>query len=196
MPRNGVSVLPGVELKYTRKGYLFTADGTRGERIAWRQFGYTPPAQSQQNAYTLYDADINKDYYYRKFTKGGWDFSYYGGDQLDRFSRYVPSFFSSPRLHGIPSGTDSFDAIAMGNVHFGLDAMGLIKLEGLYSYARARNLEESSHFRKFDGLETNFNTIGPWGTLLQGTISYALDGNIARYNSRWGLVIMIFKPLH
>jgi hypothetical protein len=196
MPRNGVALLPGVELKYTRKGYVFSAQGTRGERIAWRAFGYPSTLQKPQNAYTLYNADLNKDYYFRKFTKGGWDLSYYGGDQLDRFSRYFPSFFSQPRIHGIPSGTDSFDAIAMGNVHYGFNVMNVMKLEGMYSYARARNLEESSQFRKFDGLETNFSTAGPMGTLMQGTVSYALDGNLARYNSRWGVYFMIFKPLH
>jgi hypothetical protein len=206
-PRNGVAFLPGVQLRLTENGYIFTADGTRGERIDWRPFGCTASllqctAQSlpstlpsPQSGYTLYDADLNKDYYIRKFTKGGWDMAYYGGDQLDRFSRYLPSFFSSPRIHGIPGGTDSFDAIAMANVHYGFNVMDLVKFEGMYSYARARNLEESSHFRKFDGLETNFNTIGPMGTLIQGTVSYALDGNIARYNSRWGVLVMIFKPL-
>jgi hypothetical protein len=217
LPRNGVTLLPGVEIKYTRKGYVFSAQGTRGQRIDWRAFGCAsialqpagcgstspnPPPQTTllvqppQNAYTLYNADFNKDYYIGKFTKGGYDFSYWGGDQLDRFSRYFPSFFSAPRLHGIPSGTDSFDAIAMGNVHYGFNVMDFMKFDGMYSYARARNLEESSHFRKFDGLEVNFNTPGPKGTLVQGTVSYALDGNIARYNSRWGAYLMIFKPLH
>jgi hypothetical protein len=196
LPRNGVALLPGVEVKFNDKGYLFTAQGTRGERIAWKQFGYTPPFQPLESAYTLYNADLNKDYFFRKFTKGGFDLGYYGGDQLDRFSRYFPSFFSEPRLHGIPGGTDSFDAIAMANGHFGFNMMDVIKVEGMYSYARARNLSESSQFRKFDGVETNFNVAGPYGTLIQGTVSYALDGNIPRYNSRWGFLIMIFKPLH
>ncbi len=216
LPRNGVTVLPGVEIKYTRKGYVFSAQGTRGQRIDWRPFGCAsialqpagcgstsknPPPQNTllvqppQKAYTLYNADFNKDYYIGKFTKGGYDFSYWGGDQLDRFSRYFPAFFSEPRLHGIPSGTDSFDAIAMGNVHYGFNVMDFMKVDGMYSYARARNLEESSHFKKFDGLEVNFNTPGPMGILVQGTVSYALDGNIARYNSRWGAYLMIYKPL-
>jgi hypothetical protein len=217
LPRNGVTVLPGVEIKYTRKGYVFSAQGTRAERIDWRPFGCAslaeqpagcgstspnPPPQDTllvqrpQNAYTLYNADFNKDYYIGKFTKGGWDLSYWGGDQLDRFSRYFPSFFSLPRLHGIPSGTDSFDAIAMADVHYGFNVMDFVKIDGMYAYSRARNLEESPQFRKFDGLELNFNTPGPLGTLVQGTVSYALDGNIARYNSRWGAYILIFKPLH
>jgi hypothetical protein len=216
LPRNGLTVLPGIEIKYNRKGYVFDAQGTRGERIGWRAFGCasldlsltgcgssspTPPlntllVQPQQNAYTLYDADLNKDYYIGKFTKGGWDLSYWGGDQLDRFSRYFPSFLAAPRLHGIPPGTDSFDAIAMANVHYGFNVLDLVKIDGMYAYARARNLEESFRFRKFDGLELNFNTPGPLGTLVQGTVSYALDGNIARYNSRWAAYVLIFKPLH
>ena len=221
LPRNGLNVLPGLEIKYNRDGYVFDAQGTRGERIGWRPFGCTsllqlPPGcgalsvnpspslppekallvQRPQNGFTLYSADLNKDYYIRKFTKGGWDLSYWGGDQLDRFSRYFPSFLTSPRLHGIPPGTDSFDAIAMANVHYGFNLMDLMKIDGMYAYARARNLDESLQFRKFDGLEVNFNTPGPLGTLLQGTVSYALDGNIARYNSRWAVYILLFKPLH
>ena len=224
LPRNGLNVLPGLEIKYSRHGYVFDAQATRGERIGWRRFGctslaQTPPGcgalssnsssttstnpppenallvQRQQNAFTLYSADLNKDYYIRKFTKGGWDVSYWGGNQLDRFSRYFPSFLTSPRLHGIPPGTDSFDAIAMANVHYGFNVMDLVKIDGMYAYARARNLDESLRFRKFDGLELNFNTPGPLGTLMQGTVSYALDGNIARYNSRWAVYILIFKPL-
>jgi hypothetical protein len=194
LPRNGMKLLPGIQLRLTDKGYIFTADGTRGQRIYWRTFGDAASPVRPQAAYTLYDANFSKDYYIRKFTKGGWNLAYYGGDQLDRFSRYFPSFFSNPRIHGIPGGTDSFDAIAMGNVHYGFNVMDLMKFEGMYSYARARNLDESSHFRKFDGVETNFNTAGPKGTLVQGTVSYALDGNIPRYNSRWGFTIMIFKP--
>jgi hypothetical protein len=217
LPRNGLNVLPGLEIKYNLNGYVFDAQGTRGERINWRPFGCAslaqppagcglsstnPPPQNAllverpQNAFTLYNLDLNKDYYLGKFTKGGWDLSYWGGDQLDRFSRYFPSFLASPRLHGIPPGTDSFDAIAMANVHYGFNVMDFMKVDGMYAYARARNLDESFQFRKFDGLEVNFNTPGPMNTLVQGTVSYALDGNIARYNSRWAVYILIFKPLH
>ena len=216
LPRNGLNILPGLEIKYNLNGYVFDAQATRGERIGWRPFGCVSLAQTApgcglssanpppenalliqrpQNAFTLYNADLHKDYYIRKFTKGGWDFSYWGGNQLDRFSRYAPSFISSPRLHGIPPGTDSFDAIAMANVHYGFNVMDLVKVDGMYAYARARNLDESLRFRKFDGPEVNFNTPGPFGTLLQGTVSYALHGNLERYNSRWAVYILVFKPL-
>ncbi|MGA9978094.1 MAG: hypothetical protein WBQ08_05625, partial [Candidatus Sulfotelmatobacter sp.] len=217
LPRNGLNILPGLEIKYNRDGYVFDAQGTRGERIGWRPFGCVSLAQTSpgcgssslnpppenalliqrpQNAFTQYNVELRKDYYIRKFTKGGWDLSYWGGNQLDRFSRYFPSFIAAPRLHGIPPGTDSFDAIAMANVHYGFNVMDLVKVDGMYAYARARNLDESLRFRQFDGPELNFNTPGPFGTLLQGTVSYALHGNLPRYNSPWAVYILVFKPLH
>jgi hypothetical protein len=195
LPRNGITIYPGIELKYTRKGYVFSAQGSRGERIGWKQFGYPNLPSPDHSGFTLYNADLNKNYFIRKFTKAGWEMSYAGGDQLDRFSRYFPSFFSQQRIHGIPGGTDTFDTIAAANVHYGFNVMDLMKFEMLYSYARARNLAESNDFRRFDGLEANFNTAGPKGTLIQGTVSYALNGNIQRYNSRWGVYLLVMKPL-
>ena len=195
LPRNGVTVIPGGELKYARRGYVFTAEGSMGKRIGWEPFGYTVSPEPTHDTYTRYSADFGKQIYIGKFTKAGWDFSYFGGDRLDRFSRYRPSFFSRPRIHGVPNGTDSFDAMAIGSVNYGFNVLEFLRFEGQYTYARARNKEESRQFRKFDGLETNFGTAGPWGTYLQGTVTYALHGNIPRYNSRWGAYIMVFKPL-
>ncbi|MGA3099237.1 MAG: hypothetical protein ABSF25_22495, partial [Bryobacteraceae bacterium] len=195
-PRAGVSLLPSAELKYARRGYILAAQATRGQRLGWTQFGYETQPQPAISGYTRYSGDFAKTYYIGKFTRAGWDFAYYGGNQLDRFSRYQPSFFSQPRIHGLPSGYDSFDAVAIGSVNYGFNVMDLIKVEGMYSYARGRNLDESRRFGEFDGLELNFGTAGPSGTFVQGTVSYALEGNIPRYNSRWGAYIMVFKPLH
>jgi hypothetical protein len=195
LPRNGITLMPSAELKYARKGYIFSAQATRGERLGWTQFGYASAPTPSSNAFTRYQGDFAKTVYIGKFTKAGCDFAYYGGDQLDRFSRYRPSFFSSPRINGLPGGTDSFDAVAIGSVNYGFNIMDLIKLEARYSYAKARNTDESRIFHKYDGLAMDFGTAGPFGTYFQGTVGYALDGNIQRYNSRWSAMIMIFKPL-
>jgi hypothetical protein len=195
LPRDGVTLLPSAELKYSRRGYVFSAQGTRGQRLGWTAFGYPAQPQALHSTFNRYYADLAKTYYLPHFTRLGWDFSYFGGDNLDRISRYWPSFFSVPQLHGIPGGTDSFDAIAMGHVSYGFNVLDFLKIEGLYAYARARDLEESRQFKEFDGVELNFGTAGPWGTYMQGTVSYALDGNIDRYNSRWGVLFMMFKPL-
>jgi hypothetical protein len=196
LPHNGLTLLPNAEIKYARRGYSLTATGTEGRRVGWQKFGLLgQPAESSSATFTKYSADFSKNFFLGKFTRTGVDLAYYGGTGLDRFSRYRPSFFSRPRIRGIPNGTDSFDAVAIGSVSYGFNVLEFIKFEGFYNYARARNKIESRAFREFDGLEFDFGTAGPWSTYLQGTITFALRGNLERYNSRWVVYFMIFKPL-
>jgi hypothetical protein len=203
LPQSGVTLLPSVELKYARHGYTLTGTAEEGWRPNWKPFGLPPntqsglPANMQRaiSSYTRYSGDFDKNFYFGKFTRGGFDFSYYGGNPLDWISRYEPSLFSRPRIRGVPSGTESFDAIAVGSAYYGLNIAEAVKFEGSYNYARARNMSESLRFKKFDGVEFDASTAGPWGTYLQTTVTYALAGNIPRYNSRWAGFIMIFKPL-
>ncbi len=196
LPHSGITLLPGVQFRYTRRGYTLTGEVDEGWRAGWKPFGFPGQQAPALNSFTRYYGDFSKNVYIGKFTRGGLDLSYFGGNPLDRFSRYWPSLFSQPRIHGIPNGTDSFDAIAIARAYYGFNVADFVKFEGSYNYARARNQAESFSFRKFDGVEFDTSTAGPWGTYIQATVSYALAGNIARYNSRWGGLIMIFKPLH
>ncbi len=98
LPRNGFTTLPTVELKYARRGYVFTGEASEGRRFGWTQFGLPGPTEPFNQTFTRYYADFGKSLYFGRFTKTGFDFAYYGGDRLDRFSRYRPSFFSKPRI--------------------------------------------------------------------------------------------------
>lgn len=204
LPQSGVTLLPSVELKYARHGYSLSLEAEEGWRPNWKTFGF--PGNTTTNPtippnmtpalphYTRYYGDFDKNVYIGRFTRGGVDLSYYGGNQLDRISRYWPALFSQPNIHGIPGGTDSFDAVALARGYYGFNVAEFVKFEGSYNYARARNESESLRFKKFDGVEFDASTGGPWGTYIQSSVMYALDGNIPRYNSRWSGVIMIFKP--
>lgn len=206
LPRTGITLLPSVTLKYMHHGYTFSAEADEGWRPNWKAFGYpgnlaiTPAVPANMTPaishYLRYYGDFDKNVYIGKFTRGGVDLSYYGGNQLDRSSRYWPALFSQPNIHGIPGGTDSFDAIAIARGYYGFNVAEFVKFEGSYNYARGRNESESLSFKKFDGVEFDASTGGPWGTYIQSSVMYAIDGNIPRYNSRWSGVIMIFKPLH
>ncbi len=185
------------ELKLTRGGYTLMGTALQGNRLDWPAIGPldgdpVAPATSFQKYY----GDASKQFYIGKFTKAGLTASYYGGTHLDRLSRYQPSFLSRPRIRGIPSGTDTFDAVGVAGVQLGFNAFDVVWVEGMYNRAWGRNLEESSNFRTFDGLELDLGTVGPWSTYIKGTVTYALSGNIERYNSRWGVYLLIFKPLN
>ncbi|HET9406770.1 MAG TPA: hypothetical protein VFO39_05995 [Candidatus Sulfotelmatobacter sp.] len=195
LPHSGVTLLPGLEMKYLRHGYSLTTEVDEGRRLGWKPFGFPGQQAPATNLYTRYFGDFSKNIYFGKFTRGGVDLSYYGGNPLDRFSRYWPSFFSTPHIRGIPGGTDSFDGIALASAYYGFNVAEFVKFQGSYNYARARNESESLRFKKFDGVEFDASTAGPWGTYLQTSVLYAINGNIPRYNSRWSGIITIFKPL-
>ena len=193
---HGFTVQTSGEVKIAHRGFTMTATGLRGTRIKWRQIGYpTSGAATPATTFLKYSGEFSKQFYFGNFSKAAVSAGYYGGDQLDRFSRYLPSFLSRPRIRGIPSGTDSFDAVGVTGVLYGFNVLDVIKVEGMYNRAWGQNLDESRTFKTFDGLELDLGTVGPWGTFLQGTVTYALRGNVERYNNRWGVYLLIFRPL-
>lgn len=196
LPPTGITLTPSFELKYARSGYMFNTGASLTRRPNWRNFG--PPGEAEilgKNQFDKYFAEFSKDFFFGKFTKTGFQLAYYGGDKLDRISQYRTSFLGEPRIKGIPSGTDSFDSVGVVSGYHGINIFDLIKLEGSYNHAWARNRIESPDFRGYDGLQFDFGTAGPWATYLQGTVTYAIAGNLERYDSRWGAYLMIYKPL-
>jgi hypothetical protein len=190
----GFTVQTSGELKLTRSGFTLTGTALRGDRLGWPPLG-ADDASAAPTSFVKYWGEASKQYYLGKFTKAAVNASYYGGERLDRFSRYQPSFLSPPRIRGIPSGTDTFDAIGVAGVQFGFNAMDVVWVEAMYDHAWGRNLEESSAFRGFDGLQLDLGTVGPWGTFVKATMTYALRGNLDRYNNRWGVYLLVFKAL-
>ncbi|OGL46927.1 MAG: hypothetical protein A2161_14000 [Candidatus Schekmanbacteria bacterium RBG_13_48_7] len=192
-PRNGFNLTPSIEIQYTSRGYNFETGGSWTRRIDWQGYGYEP--DPKHNNYTKYFSRISKNFYISSFTKIGIELSYFGGEKQDRFSRYRPGFFSEPSIKGIPSGTDDFDNVGVASASFGFNAFDFIRLETNYSHAWAQNKSESLDYVNFDGVDVGFGTIGPWETYMQGTVAYAINGNLERYNSRWSLYFIVFVPL-
>jgi hypothetical protein len=96
---------------------------------------------------------------------------------------------------GLPAEVDSFDTIALAGAYYGFNVMNFIKLESNYNHAWARNQEETSAFRQFDGMDLDIGTAWPRGTYIQGAVGITLRGNLSRYSARWGAQVLVFKPL-
>ncbi|MEW6366650.1 MAG: hypothetical protein AB1714_18630 [Acidobacteriota bacterium] len=196
LPRNGLTLSPGLELKWSQHGYSATAGGWYSRRLAWRGYGYEPEdSDATHQSYSKYYGILSKNFYFGRFSRAGLELSYYGGDRLDRFSKYSPSYFSQPRLAGIPSGTEFFDSIATAGAAYEFNIMDFIRCGAKYSHAWGKNAEEWRGSRDFDGIEVDFATAGPWSTYVQGIVTYALRGNLDRYETRWGAYLLIYKPL-
>jgi hypothetical protein len=195
VPSNGGTWYLTGESKITKGGYAVTATLMSGVRFGWSEATGIGGTEPLSTSYLKYYLEATKQFYIRSFTKAGLTASYYDGQDLDRFSRYQPSFLSRPRIRGIPGGADTFDAVGVVGASYGFDVMEFVKFEGIYNHAWGRNKSESNRFRNYDGVEFDVSTAAPWGTFLQATVALAARGNTERYNSRWGFYLLVFKPL-
>jgi hypothetical protein len=195
LPPSGFTLDTYGEAKYVRRS--FTAIGTleNGQRLGWREFGYADHPTASPSDYWRYSLELSQHVFVGKLTRGGVSAGYFGGTRLDRFSQYSPSFLERPTMHGIPSGVDSFDQVVTLSGYYGFNVADLARLQGYYTHAWTKNRIEGSGTRQFDGIDANIGIAGPFGTFVQGSVSFAVRGNLERYKSRWGTYLVFLKPM-
>lgn len=196
VPGNAVNLRAWTEAKYVKRSFDVNLFVEPSFRLTGRgAYGYDSAPQSPSGTSVKYQTEINKRLYVGKLTRGGLSASYFGGWNLDRLTRYHNSFLTKPQILGLPNGVDAFDAVGIASAYYGFNVLDFVKLEGSYNHAWARNLSESERFRQLDGVSLDLGTAGPLGTYVQGSVSVALRGNLERYSSRWGLMVLFFKPM-
>lgn len=194
-PASGLTLNLYGEAKYTKKGFSAIGSVEQGRRFSWHQYGDAASNAPVLPNWTRYSATLSQHLFVGKLTRGGVSAGYYGGHNLDRFSRYLPSFLGRPSINGLPSGADSFDEVTTAGAYYGFNVMDLAKLQGDYTHAWTRNRDEGNALRQFDGLNFSIGVAGPFGTFVQGSVSVLLNGsNLGRYQSRWGTYIIFLKP--
>jgi hypothetical protein len=185
------------ETKYTRRGFSVDATFDQFVRLGGGSYGYADgPGGTNSSPYRRYSAEVTQHFFAGRLRRVGIFAGYFGGDDLDRFARYKPSLMSRPKMRGIPSGSESLDEVSVLGAFYAFNVLDLLKLEATYRHAWTRNRDESNSFQQFDGCDLNIGITGPWSTYIQASAGVLLRGNLARYNSRWDMYVLVFKPLH
>ena len=195
VPTSGATFATYGEAKYVRKGFSAITTIEHGRRAGWNGFGYADRPEVTYPDWTRYSIELDQHVFVGKLTQAGVSAGYFGGRHLDRFSQYSPSFLRRPTLHGIPNGVDSFDQVGALSGYYGFNVADLAKLQGYYTHAWTTNRLEGPGTRQFDGLDASIGFAGPFGTYMQGTVSFAIRGNLERYASRWGAYLVFLKPI-
>ncbi len=108
--------------EYKRGGYSVAANGAWFARSSWKPWG---PADALEvdppRTYAKYAAHVSRDLYVNVFQKIHLNGSYFGGQDLDRFSRYQFGLFDDTRIHGVPASGVRFDRVAMARGSYSLN---------------------------------------------------------------------------
>jgi hypothetical protein len=198
VPSSTVTQGVGGAWEYRRGGYSLLLNGSWYGRAAWKTWGL-PGADTALAAsprtYDKYQASLSRDFYLNPLSKIHVNGAWFGGDRLDRFSKYQFGMFDDTRIHGVPESGVRYGQLAMVRGSYSLNIFEQYRLD-LY-LDRAWGRDEAGHgpWDPITGFGTAVNVRAPWNTILRADFGKSVLP--ARYGSLGSTVfqILLLKPL-
>lgn len=177
IPSDTFEVIPGVDFRYERHGYLFGLGAERGMRTSWDAWGVASEFDPKQKNFERWQAVLGKSFYLPKFQRLSMEVDYLDGRNLDRFSKYELGFFGSQRVRGVRSGSVRAEQAILGHFSYGFVVSDQIRLEAFYDHALIDDATAGYQREPFQGVGVAGQLIGPFGTLLRLDIGKTVGRN-------------------
>jgi hypothetical protein len=194
---NGV----GGAYEYRRGGYSFVANGAWYNRASWKPWGLADPSapgdglETPQRTYLKYSAGLSRDLFIGIFQKVHFNAGYFGGQHLDRFSRYQFGLFDDTRIHGVPASGLRFDDLAMIRGSYTFNIFEQYRIDLFLERASGRDRATDRHWQSLTGTGIALNVRAPFGTILRADIGHSLLPSRYRGIGSTVIQIMFLKPL-
>ena len=184
----------GGAYEYRRAGFSMVAHGTMYRRADWRDWGFGPDATSKP-AYAKYGASLSRDFFFHVFHKIHLNAAWFGGRDLDRFSKYQFGMFDDTRIHGVPASGARFGELAMARGSYSLNIFEQYRLDLFLEQAWGRDRALDEAWQPITGLGAAVNMRAPWGTMLRVDAGKSLLPDRYKGIGSATLQVMILKPL-
>jgi hypothetical protein len=186
----------GVSWEYRRGGYSVVLNGLWNKRLGWRPWGDPLNPETSKATYARYTVSVARDFVLGPFQKIHVDGAWFGGEDLDRLSRYQFGLFEATRIHGVPSSGLRFDDILMARGAYSFNIFDQYRLDLFLDQAWGRDRTFGDDRQPITGIGAAINFRTPWwGTLLRADVGKAFLP--ARYDGVGSTVVqvMLQKPL-
>jgi hypothetical protein len=170
--------------EYRRAGYSVVANGTWYRRRS-----------GEQPTYTKYTASISRDWYFRTIHKIHLNGAWFGGQRLDRFSKYQFGMFDDTRIHGVPASGLRFQELTMVRGSYSFNLLDLYRLDLFLEEAWGRDRDVAPAWRPVTGLGVAANLRVPWNMILRAEAGKSLLPSGYRDVGSTTLQILLLKPL-
>jgi hypothetical protein len=177
---NGV----GGAWEYRRAGYSFVANGTWYRRRS-----------GEQPTYTKYTASISRDWYFKALHKIHLNGAWFGGQRLDRFSKYQFGMFDDTRIHGVPASGVRFQELTLARGSYSFNLLDLYRLDLFLEQAWGRDRDVARAWRPVTGLGAAANLRVRWNMILRAEGGKSLLPSGYRGVGSTTFQILLLKPL-
>jgi hypothetical protein len=167
-----------LDLRYARSGYQLTLTGSYNRRADWGFWGLPGNGEFDptQQDYQRWQARASKSWYLAHFRRFGAEVDYFGGADLDRFSKYQFGFFGGTRVHGYQSDKVRAEEGWAGHLSYGLVVGEAFRLEGVFDAAVATDQASGLKDELLGGAGVVGQFVGPWQTLVQVDLGVPVSG--------------------
>jgi len=187
---NGV----GLAWEWKQNAYSVTASWAGYRRARWQAWGTAGDYDPSHRDYAKYSVSATKVFFtgVHKFTFNG---AYYGGRDLDRFSKYQFGFFDENRMRGVPSAGVRFEELGMIRGAYSFNLFDVYRLDLYLDQAMGRDRSVLPDWQPVTGIGLAFNLRGPRNTMLRGDIGKSFLPS--RYSEPGSIVfqLQVLKPL-
>jgi hypothetical protein len=177
---NGV----GGAWEYRRAGYNFLANGTWYRRVS-----------GEQPSYTKYTASLTRDWYLNAVHKLHLNGAWFGGQRLDRYSKYQFGMFDDTRIHGVPASGVKFQQLAMARGSYSFNLLDLYRLDLFLEQAWGRDRDVSPDWRPLTGIGAAANLRVRWNMILRAEAGKSFLPSGYRGVGSTTVQILFLKPL-
>ncbi|HEY7056086.1 MAG TPA: hypothetical protein VH458_06160 [Vicinamibacterales bacterium] len=191
----------GGAYEYRRGGYSLVLNGAWYGRASWRPWGLSDPArpdeglEEPQRTYVRYSGNLSRDFFLGPFQKVHLNGGYFGGERLDRFSRYQFGLFDDTRIHGVPASGVRFDDLAMARGAYTFDLLQMYRFDFFLDQAWGRDLSATRDWQRLTGIGIAFNVRAPYNTILRADVGHAWLPPQYRGIGSTVVQILLLKPL-
>lgn len=178
LPQDTLTSRFQTELTYSRAGWRLRARGAQFQRQDWEFWGRpgNTDFDPEQEDYTRWDVSVSKVFWLKNFKKFGIEAEHLDGSDLDRFSKYDFGLFGEADVSGYPSGLVRAEEADGLHMSYGIDIGNVIQVELDADAVWATDTASGLDRELLAGLGFEGTTQGPWQTLINFEIGYALSG--------------------
>ena len=154
---------------YDVKGWALTGTYTWSKRSSWDAWGMPgntdyDPGKDEFRTYSL---NLAKDFHLPKFQRIRSSVSYFGSNNVDRFSKYSFGFFGGTSLRGFRSGSLRANEAFIGRAAYGFVVGEAFRIEAVYEHALVTDTAAGLDKVSFGGAGLAAQLPGPWSTIVQ-----------------------------
>lgn len=195
VPKSTITNGLGTGYEFRRAGYSFTAAATWYDRLGWRSWGPAGGLETGTGRYAKYSASLSKDFYFNLFQKIHLNGAWFGGHNLDRFTRYQFGLFDDTKMHGVPASGIRFADLGMARGSYSFNLLDQYRLDLFLEHAAGRETGASDPVRHITSIGAAFNLRAPWHTILRADVGKSFLPRAFEGTGSVVVQVLLLKPL-